>query len=212
MSKCSAGDVAVALDGDRLRYDGTMISSAGAIALAGDGRPMAETPSLTVRTGRMDSLDLGALLNRPGLATRLNGTLTASAEGTAPDSMRARLLLELLPSRVNQEEIRSGRADLTLDRGALRGDVRMDAADGELDTRVQGSSAGGQHRIKRGRERYGWSDSIAGPASARGLADWPAGSRSRALPTARGSPVSRERSPRMGRVDSVAARHAAASR
>ncbi len=146
--KVLRGDVAVALDGDRLRYDGTVISSAGAIALAGDGRPMAETPSLTVRTGRMDSLDLGALLNRPGLATRLNGTLTASAEGTAPDSMRAGLLLELLPSRVNREEIRSGRADLTLDRGALRGDVRMDAADGELDTRVQGSSAGGQHRIK----------------------------------------------------------------
>jgi translocation and assembly module TamB len=108
---------------------------------------MAETPSFTVQSGRMDSLDVGALLDRPGLTTRLTGTLTASAEGSAPDSMRARMRLELLPSQVNQEEIRSGLADLTLDRGALNGDLRMVAADGELDTRVRGSTQAGRHRF-----------------------------------------------------------------
>ena len=144
------GDVTVNLNGEQLRYDGTMISSAGAIALAGEGRPLAETPTLSVRTGRIDSLDVGALLERPGLTTRLNGTLSASAEGTAPDSMRARLLLELLPSRVNQEEIRAGRADLTLDRGALHGDLRMEAVDGELDAKIQGSPSDGRHRFNAG--------------------------------------------------------------
>ncbi len=146
----ASGDVALALDGEHLRYDGTLVSSAGAIRLAGEGRPTAEVPSLIVQTGRMDSLDLGVLLNRPGLVTRLDGTFTASAEGTAPDSMRARLVLDLLPSRVNQEEIDSGRADFTLDRGSLRGELRVDAADGHLASRVQGSTIGGQHQVDAG--------------------------------------------------------------
>ncbi len=142
------GDVEVGFSGERLRYDGSLITSAGALALAGEGRPFAETPTLLVRSGRADSLDLGALLNRPGLATRLDGRFTAMAEGTAPDSMRVRLGLELLPSRVNQAEIRSGRADLTLDRGALRGELRMDAADGDLVTRIQGATAGPVRRVR----------------------------------------------------------------
>ncbi|MBA3258079.1 MAG: hypothetical protein H0T68_01270, partial [Gemmatimonadales bacterium] len=142
------GDVEIALAGEQLRYDGSVVTSAGALALAGESRPLAETPTIVVRRGRADSLDLGALLDRADLATRLDGRFTASAAGTAPDSMRARLALELLPSRVNQTDIRSGRAELTLDRGALRGEIRMNAADGDLVTRLDGSTAGGRHRLR----------------------------------------------------------------
>ena len=157
------GRVAMGLADGRLRYDGTLATSAGTLALAGDGRPLDAIPTLAVRRGRADSLDLGALLARPGLSTRIDARFTAETEGTAPDSMRARLAVELLPSRINQAEIRSGRADLTLDRGALRGDVHAASDDGELLTRLTGSTAGPSGGSAP-RGRSGSTTSPAGPA------------------------------------------------
>ena len=141
------GDITMGLARGRLRYDGLVATSAGTIAVAGDGRPLDRVPMFAVRRGRADSLDLGRLLARPGLATGINARFTAEAEGAAPDSMRARLLLQLLPSRINQAELRSGRADLSLDRGALTGEVRADGEDAELVTRLRGSLGASERRL-----------------------------------------------------------------
>ncbi|HYC32415.1 MAG TPA: translocation/assembly module TamB domain-containing protein, partial [Gemmatimonadales bacterium] len=146
--RVSDGSLTMGLERGRLSYDGAVVTSAGTIALAGEGRPLDSTPTLAVRRGRADSLDLGALLDRAGLATSVNASFTAETEGTAPDSMRARLSLQLGPSRVNQAEIRSARADLALDRGSLRGDVRAESEDGDLLTRLTGSTAGPERRLR----------------------------------------------------------------
>ncbi|HUF35448.1 MAG TPA: translocation/assembly module TamB domain-containing protein [Gemmatimonadales bacterium] len=142
------GELAVTLAADRLRYDGALVTSAGALAAAGDGRPLDAVPTFAVRRGRADSVDLGALLGRPGLATRLDARFDAEAAGTAPDSMRARLGLDLLPSRINQTELRGGRAALTLDRGALEGEIGVDGEDGDLVARMRGTTAGPQRRLR----------------------------------------------------------------
>jgi translocation and assembly module TamB len=146
--RVSDGAVGVGLAGGRLTFDGALATSAGTVALAGEGRPLDSVPTLAVRRGRADSLDLGAALNRPGLSTRIGARFTAETEGTVPDSMRARFALELDPSRVNRAEIRSGRADLTLDRGRLRGEVRAEGEDGELLTKLSGSITGPARRIR----------------------------------------------------------------
>ena len=49
---------------------------------------------------------------------------------------------------MNRAEIRSGRADLALDRGALRGDIRAESDDGELLTTITGATAGPQRRVR----------------------------------------------------------------
>ena len=143
-----SGVVNVALAGGRLRYDGTLSSSAGAVAVAGDGRPLDEVPAIAIREGTADSLDLGALLGREGLSTSLDARFTASAPGGGAGEMGARLALELLPSRVNQAEIRSGRAGLALERGALRGELRLDAEDGDLVATLRGTTSDTVQRLR----------------------------------------------------------------
>ncbi|HEX6104204.1 MAG TPA: translocation/assembly module TamB domain-containing protein [Gemmatimonadales bacterium] len=142
------GEATITLVADRLRYDASLVSSAGALALAGDGRPLDRVPSFTVVRGRADSLDLGALAGREGLSTRIHARFSGAASGTRADSMRARLALELLPTRINQVSIRSGRANLALDRGALRSDIEMDAEDGDLVTRLTGTLGGTVRRLR----------------------------------------------------------------
>lgn len=142
------GEVATELAAGRLRYDASLVTDAGAISAAGDGRPLDPEPSFALRHGRADSLDLGALLGREGLATRIDVRFSAQAAGTKPDSMRARVELDLLPSRLNQVAIRAGRARLALDRGALEGQLRMESADGELSATLDGTAAGAERRLR----------------------------------------------------------------
>ena len=142
------GQATMTLASGRLRYDGAVETSAGALALAGDARPLDAAPSYTVRSGRLDSLDLGALLDRAGLSTRIDARFEARAQGMLPDSGHARLAMDLLPSRINQAEVRSARLDLTLADGALQGDLRADAEDGDLVARLQGEIAGLERRLR----------------------------------------------------------------
>lgn len=142
------GDLTATLAAGRLRYEGALVTSAGALEIAGDGRPLDSIPTFALRRGRADSVDLGVILGRPGLSTRLGARFEAEATGTAPDSMRARLGLDLLPSRINRTELRRGRVTLALDRGALEGEIGMDGEDGDLVVRMRGAAAGSRRRLR----------------------------------------------------------------
>src|ERR671910_1929289 len=58
----TAGSMRVKLRGERLRYDGSLRTNGGALALAGDGRPLDEVPYFAIRRGQADSIDIGSLL------------------------------------------------------------------------------------------------------------------------------------------------------
>jgi translocation and assembly module TamB len=139
----SGGTLAAELAGERVAYDATILVGGGTLALAGDGTPRADVPAFAVRRGRADSLDLGALLGRPGLRTALSGRFTATAAGRAADSLRADLALDLRPSRVNGAELDSGRVTVRLEDGAVRGDIHAAGRDGQLDSRVVGRLGNG---------------------------------------------------------------------
>jgi translocation and assembly module TamB len=128
----SDGSIDVRLSGERLTYEGSIRSNGGAFAVSGDGRPLADFPSFVVRRGRVDSIDVGALLGRPDLRTDVNARFTGSVTGRSADSMVGRLSVELLPSRVNQAELRSGRVALDFEGKALRADLRLEGREGEI--------------------------------------------------------------------------------
>jgi translocation and assembly module TamB len=136
--KITAGSLDANLSGDRLRYDGSIRTNGGELALTGDGRLLADTSSFSIRRGVADSIDLGTLLGQPNVRTALNARFTGGVTAGPTDSMQARLSVQLLPSRVNQAELRSGRVGLELDGGALRGDLRLEGPDGELATEFTG--------------------------------------------------------------------------
>jgi hypothetical protein len=134
----TAGSLDLRMRGERLTVDGSVNSNAGALALAGDGRPFAEDPSFAVHRGRADSVDLGTLLGRPTLRTGVNARFTGTMTGGSADSMQGRLAVELLPSNINQAQLTGGRLGLELERGAVRGDVRLAGPDGELGATLSG--------------------------------------------------------------------------
>jgi translocation and assembly module TamB len=134
----TTGSLDVKVRGERLTYDGSVDSKAGALALAGEGRPFAEEPSFAVHRGRADSLDLGTLLGRPDLRTGVNARFTGAVTGGSADSLQGRLAVELLPSSINQAQLTGGRLGLELERGAVRGELRLASPDGELGARLNG--------------------------------------------------------------------------
>jgi autotransporter translocation and assembly factor TamB len=143
----TGGRATAELDGQRLTWDAGLRTSGGSLSLAGEGRPMAEVPSYVIRAGRADSLDLGALLGYDSLRTALSARFTGSLSGTTLDSLLARLQLELLPSRVNQAELGSGRLTVGLDRGALDGDIRLQGDDAAASARFRGKLGSQESRV-----------------------------------------------------------------
>ncbi|MDQ3428236.1 MAG: translocation/assembly module TamB [Gemmatimonadota bacterium] len=138
----TGGTLSARMSGQRLTYDGSLHTTGGALVFEGDGRPLSESPSFSITRGEIDSINLGVLLGRSDLATGLNGRFTASASGAAADSLIGQLDLELFPSRINDAELRSGRLALAMDRGVLRGQVRLEAEDGELAAELAGRATG----------------------------------------------------------------------
>jgi translocation and assembly module TamB len=144
----TGGRAAAELRGERLTWDAALRTGGGSLRVEGEGRPMAEVPRYTLRAGRADSLDLGALLGKDGLSTSLNARFAGALAGTALDSMLARLQLDFLPSRVNQAEIGGGRVSLGLERGALRGDLRLEGEDAAVAARLTGQVGAKQSRLR----------------------------------------------------------------
>jgi translocation and assembly module TamB len=144
----TGGSATAELNGEQLTWEAGVRTSGGSLSLAGEGRPMAEVPAYVVRTGRADSLDLGALLGNDSLRTSLSGRFTGSFSGNTLDSLLARLQLELLPSRVNQAELGPGRLTVGLDRGALDGDLRLQGEDAAAAARFTGTLGAEESRVR----------------------------------------------------------------
>ena len=142
------GEVNARLSGEQLTYDARLLTGGGAIALEGDGTPLADRPTYTVRSGRGDSLDLGVLLGRDSLSTSITTRFTGSLAGSGLDSMLAKLDLELLPSRVNDADLGPGSVNLTLDRGALDGAVRLEGEDASASARVGGTVTAARSQVR----------------------------------------------------------------
>ena len=143
----TGGNLSGALEGERLTYDLTLRTSGGSVAIAGDGSPMAEVPAYEVRRGSIEAVDLGQWLGRTDLATSLTARFTAAVTPGTGDSLRSHVVVDLLPSTVNQAKLDGGRADLSIERGVLAGDLQAQGQDAQVMARLAGT-LGEQSRLK----------------------------------------------------------------
>jgi autotransporter translocation and assembly factor TamB len=139
--KITEGTANLRLAGQALTYDASLRTNGGALSAAGDGTPGAPAPVYRIREGRLSGIDLGALLSRSDLHTDLNTTFTADVTRVSPDSMRATLGVNLLPSRINQAELTSGSVDARVDGRQAQARLRADGPDATLDATVRSGPA-----------------------------------------------------------------------
>ena len=134
----TSGSANVGLSGGRLTYDGFLHTNGGRLALAGDGRPLADIPWFAIRRGRADSVDLGTLMNRAGLHTWINAEFTGQLSPGSSAHRQAALSLQLLRSRINRAEIEGGRVGFRLNGELVQGNARLESRDGELGADLTG--------------------------------------------------------------------------
>jgi autotransporter translocation and assembly factor TamB len=94
-------------------------AGSGRVALSATLRPFDPEPSLRLHRTSFTDLDLGRLLHKAGLTTRLAGTLEGEGEGRSPKHARVAGTLQLDPSTINQLPLDGGRIEATLDNGQL---------------------------------------------------------------------------------------------
>jgi translocation and assembly module TamB len=131
------------LAGDHLTYDAALHGRAGALTLAGEGTPTADTPAYRIRDGHITSADLGALLGRADLRTDINLTFSADLTADSTDRRRATLAVVLLPSRVNQAELTDGSLDARVVGRTLEGRLRATGPDVMLNGELNSEAAAG---------------------------------------------------------------------
>ncbi|MFL5446974.1 MAG: translocation/assembly module TamB domain-containing protein, partial [Gemmatimonadales bacterium] len=98
---------------------GEIDAGSGRLAWSGTLRPFDPEPSLRLHRSRFTDLDLGRLLNKANLTSRLSGTLAGEGEGRSPKHARIAGTLELDASSINHLALDGGRIEATLDGGQL---------------------------------------------------------------------------------------------
>jgi translocation and assembly module TamB len=104
----------------KVEFRSSLRAQTGSVKLAGWGRPFDSVPSFELTEGQFHDLDLGRLLDRPELETRLTGRLDGRARGKKLESMEAAALLQLDSSMVKDRTVRTGRLHATLDQGNVQ--------------------------------------------------------------------------------------------
>ncbi|HEY7637593.1 MAG TPA: translocation/assembly module TamB domain-containing protein [Gemmatimonadales bacterium] len=153
----AGGRANLELAGERVSYDASLETSAGALSLAGDGTPMADVPVYRIFRGQVTAINLGTLLDRAGLRTAINTSFTAQVAGRSPDSLRATLGVVLLPSTINQAELSGGSLQAGVEGRSVQGKLQANGPDlavqaqltGERDEKSLALKAGGTVRIER---------------------------------------------------------------
>lgn len=122
-SKLSRGDLELSFNAS---------TPLGRVAADATGRPFDERPRYEFLNGVFENLNLGAILDRDNLVTRLNGSFGGSVDGTEMSSLRADALISLQPSSLNGQEIRDGNISLRADSGHYIFSTDVQFADGSL--------------------------------------------------------------------------------
>jgi translocation and assembly module TamB len=135
----------------RITFEAETHLEAGEVEASGAVDITSERYDLQVTTS---DLDPAPLVGRPDLRAKLNATLALSGTGFRPATARAEAHLAVTPSRVEQVDIRSAKADVRAANGTLAIDaLRVDAS--ALQLQASGTLAlDAQASATRGALRY----------------------------------------------------------
>lgn len=120
-----------ALRQGRLTLEALVDLDGGAFDLAGTVRPFDERPGFSLTRAVFEHVDVGALGQRAGQRSDLNGTLRLAGNGFDPATMtldEARLIL--FDSQLNDQRIDTTRIDATLRQGRLTFDALLATPEG----------------------------------------------------------------------------------
>jgi translocation and assembly module TamB len=102
-----------------VRAEGEVAAAAGLLSFAASARPFDSTPSYQVRQLSFSDFDLGRVLRKKNLTTRLTGWLRVQGKGRKSEDAELSGTLALRPSSVGKVSITSAHMDATLARGDL---------------------------------------------------------------------------------------------
>jgi len=107
------------LENGAVRAKGEVAAPAGMLSFAGTARPFDSTPSYQARQISFRDLDLGRLLRKQDLTTRLTGSLSSEGKGRGPKDAEVSGTLELQHSSVQHVAITGAHVNATLSDGDL---------------------------------------------------------------------------------------------
>ncbi len=136
----TAATLQTALRGGTLDADLQWTTPEGTSHLAGTIRDLASTPRYSLRTGTLDGVDLGGLLNWPAARTHLNGSLALEGAGTTPATMTLDARLMLNASTLNAGTVRRGEMAVTLRNDSTRVSADLRLRPGRLQLQASGES------------------------------------------------------------------------
>ncbi len=110
----------------------------GRVAFRLQGRPMARRPRWQIDRGRLERVDLAAVM--PGWSSRLNGSFEGFYRGATPAEAEAKLTLQLVDSRLNAQPLEAVTLNAALRRGLLTLATRATWPNGSLQLEAQADS------------------------------------------------------------------------
>ncbi|GIV61425.1 MAG: translocation/assembly module TamB [Rhodothermaceae bacterium] len=123
---------------DTLAYRLMLAVPGGRTELAGTVRDLTGVPVYRVATGRLDALDVGALLGQPAFRTDLNGTFRLEGRGRQPEDLNLEARLDLADSRINDAALPEGQVAVQVREGMARLTSRLALAGGTVDLLAAG--------------------------------------------------------------------------
>lgn len=117
--------VTAVFEGGVLDFEAEAGLPEGRLALAGEARFAGGALTYNLRRGRVERIDLGALLGIPSLETDLTATLSLEGRGLDPETGDLRLALQLEPGRINAQQIEEATITARLEDGVVV--YRLDA-------------------------------------------------------------------------------------
>ena len=108
------------LRGERVSGEGALRFPTGGMTLQAEAQLFSSSLAYQVSRLEFTALDLGTLMEEPGLHTQLTGRLALEGEGTSPETLRAHASLDLEPGAAFGLTLESAHADAGYDAGAVR--------------------------------------------------------------------------------------------
>lgn len=126
------GRIALDLQNGRLEMIArAQLQDAGLFDFAAYTRPFDDVPTFHVTRGEFTDVDIGTLTGNLNQESNLNGTATFTARGFDPETMYLDGTFTLSQSQINEQEIRSARVEVDMNRGSMVFDAQMVLPEGE---------------------------------------------------------------------------------
>ncbi|PSQ72673.1 MAG: translocation/assembly module TamB [Bacteroidetes bacterium QH_2_64_26] len=128
----SGASLSATMRAGTLRSNLDLETPEGAIRLAVEAQPFADTPQYRVANGTFRNVDVGALAQVPGLTTDLSGSAALTVQGADLSDLSVESELTVQASTINRAAVPDGRLTVTPNQGRLEATGQFSVAGGSF--------------------------------------------------------------------------------